>query len=58
MSPMTIDGMVDLPPMADQLKQVFLELMRNAVQAMDAGGCLRANTRLEAGVVVEIQDEL
>jgi signal transduction histidine kinase len=55
---MTIDGMVDLPPMADQLKQVFLELMRNAVQAMDAGGCLRANTRLEAGVVVEIQDEL
>lgn len=31
--------------------------MLNAVQAMDAGGCLRANTRLEADVVVEIQDE-
>jgi signal transduction histidine kinase len=42
----------------DQLKQVFLNLMLNAVQAMDAGGRLRASTRLAAGgVVVEIEDD-
>ena len=41
----------------DQLKQVFLNLMLNAIQAMERGGTLRAGTRMAAGgVVVEIRD--
>jgi signal transduction histidine kinase len=41
----------------DQLKQVFLNLMLNAIQAMDGGGRLRAETRqATGGVVIEIHD--
>jgi signal transduction histidine kinase len=41
----------------DQLKQVFLNLLLNAVQAMDAGGRLHASTdRVVGGVVVQIRD--
>jgi len=41
----------------DQLKQVFLNLMLNAVQALECGGRLAARTRLATGgVVVEIHD--
>lgn len=41
----------------DQLKQVFLNLLLNAVQAMEGGGRLHASTRRAVGgVVVEIRD--
>ncbi len=41
----------------DQLKQVFLNLMLNALQAMENGGRLHAGTFCRAGgVVVEIRD--
>jgi signal transduction histidine kinase len=50
----------ETPPVwgdGDQLKQVFLNLMLNAMQAMEQGGTLRASTRLVAGgVVVEVHD--
>jgi len=50
----------ETPPIwgdGDQLKQVFLNLMLNAVQAMDGVGRLRVATRLATGgVVVEIHD--
>ena len=42
---------------ADQLKQVFLNVVRNAVQAMPGDGEIRINTTTENGViVVEISD--
>src|SRR5205085_9216555 len=34
---------------ADQIRQVFWNLARNAMQAMPNGGALRVNTRVEAG---------
>jgi signal transduction histidine kinase len=41
----------------DQLKQVFLNLMLNAVQAMTSGGRLQTRSqRAVGGVVVEIRD--
>lgn len=41
----------------DQLKQVFLNLLLNAVQAMEGGGRLHARTqRTVGGVVIEIRD--
>ena len=50
----------ETPPVwadGDQLKQVFLNLMLNALQAMQSSGRLRASTRRAAGgVVVEIRD--
>jgi two-component system, NtrC family, sensor kinase len=51
----------DLPPIIavrDQLLQVFLNLILNALDATEEGGTIRISTRLEEGqVVVEVTDD-